>query len=304
MNKVNNALIRTRRRDVRLYRALARAITPAVLIAGLLLLAVYHFNGILKTTAVTDNLFHGVTAFSSGRLELDFQRDAGIDRPAILWDRLGVMSISEWDSIIAVDGHTDELWNNFHGYSVDAAHNAMYVTISGYGWQVTEIAKLVNDHTVTVTFELTARNVGTAVPRHIELVVNHHHNNGQPGTMSGFWYYPQLNGASFTAEELPLGVQNPAMPYRPDTYQSFNPDATTSLSVAGPALAQTPIVLDDATSAVLQGHSQSWVSGFTTHYVVDDPPPDQLLMLGTETITVQPLASGAGTPVVLPLTSS
>lgn len=294
-------MIRKPRRDARLYRALARAITPAVLIAGLLLLAVYHFNGILKTTAAEDNLFHGVTAFSSGRLELDFQRDAGIDRPAILWNRLGVMTFSEWDSIIAVDGHTDELWNNFHGYSVDAAHNTMYATTSGYGWQVTEIARLVDDHTITVTFELTARNVGTAVPRHVELLVNHHHSNGQPGAMAGFWYYPQVNGASFTAEELPLSVQNPAVPYQPDSYQSFNPDATTSLSVAGPALAHTPIALNNAASAVLQGHSQSWASSFTTHYVLDNPPPDQLLMLGTETITVQPLASGSGTPVILPL---
>lgn len=292
------------RRDVHLYRGLTKAITPAVLLAGLLLLSVYHFHGVLKTATAEEDLFQGVTAYSIGNMELDFQRDAGVDRPAILFDRMGFLTYSEWESIISVDGHVEELWNNFHGYSVDSAHHAIYTTISGYGWQVTEIATLVNDHSATVTFEFTARNIGIGVPHHVELLIVHRHNNGEASSMSGLWFYPQVHGTTFSAEELPLAVQNPQVPYLPNTSQSFNPVATTTLTIDGSAVAQTPITLNDFTSEIVQGHSQSWASSFSTRFDIDNPPVDQLVPLGTETITIQPMMQGAGTPVILPLSGT
>jgi hypothetical protein len=294
------------RRTVQFYRAIARAVTPAVLIAGLLVLAVYHFHGVLQITQASDNLYRGIYAFSQDKFEVDFQRDAGLDRPDILYDRFELMSFSDWDTVISVDGHTQELWNSYHGYSVDTQKRQVFASASGYGWQLTEVVTLVDDHTVTVTYQLTARHLGTAAPQQVMLQVVHQHagylDNGPPQPKSVFWYDPKVQGNTFTGEELPLAAQDPvAHPATGPTYTAY-PFGVTTLQISGPFVASTPITLHNYGSAVVQGgQSEAWAGSLATHYAISNPPVDTLTTLGTETISFGLLGQNAGTPVILPL---
>lgn len=302
-------LIEQPKANVSLYKLVARGITPAVLLLGLLLLALYHFNIVLSTTQTQNDLLQGITAMSQDRLEVDFQRDAGINRPEMIYNALPLISYTEVNSTISIDGHVQNLWNNLHGYSFDARHNQIFATTSGSGWQVTQVVQLVNDHTMTVTYQFTARPVGTASPRRVTLDIAHVHvnttvvDNTTPRD-TAMWYYPAVQGATFTAEELPLVVQNPRTPYDPNAPQSFAPMGQTTVQVSGPALASTPITIDDAAGAVVGQQQEWWASQITTHYALTDPTVNQFISLGTETITFTPFSGNAGTPVALPLPAS
>lgn len=292
--------------NVHLYKLVARSITPLVLLAGLLLLALYHFNVVLNTTQTQNDLLQGVTAMSQGRLEVDFQRDGGVDRPAMIYDSLPLISYADVDSTISVDGHVQNLWNNLHGYSFDASHHQIFATTSGTGWQVTQVVQLVNDHTITVTYQFTARPVGLTSPHRVALDIAHQHINTMitDSTVphdTALWYYPTIQGATFTAEELPLLVQNPRTPYDPNAPQSFAPLGLTTVRVSGPTLASAPITVDDASGAVVGTQQESWASQITTHYVLTNPIVDRFVTLGTETISFKPFTGNAGTPVALPI---
>ncbi len=295
--------------NLSLYKLVARSITPVVLLGGLLLLALYHFNVVLSTTQTQNDLLQGITAMSQGRLEVDFQRDAGVNRPEMIYNALPLISYVDVDSTISIDGHVQNLWNNVHGYSFDARHHQIFATTSGNGWQVTQVAQVVNDHTMTVTYQFTARPVGTTSPRRVALDIAHVHVNttvvdSATPRNTAVWYYPTVQGATFTAEELPLAVQNPRTPYDPNTPQRFAPMGQTMVQVSGPALANTPITIDDAAGAVVGQQQEWWASQITTHYALTDPPVNQFISLGTETITFTPLSGSVGTPVALPLPSS
>jgi hypothetical protein len=284
--------------NIQLYKLVAKSITPVVLLVGLLLLVLYHFNAVLNITQTNQDLFQGVTAFSVGGLEMNFQRDAGIDRPAVVLNGLTLMSYAEWNSTISVDGHVQGLWDTVHGYTVDAAHNQIFSTASGTGWQVTQTVTLVNDHSVTVTYQFTARHVGAASPHSIIINVAHLHSSSQPL----FWFNPSIQNNTFTAEELPLLVQNPRVPYDPNTPQSFAPLGTTTLTVSGPAVPANAITINDAASALVGGKEESWASQLTTTYKLTNPAVDQFVTLGTETISFQP-APGNSPSIILPLPS-
>ena len=288
--------IKTDKANVRLYKLVARTITPVVLLVGLLLLALYHFNAVLHLTQNDQNLFQGVMALSQGRLEMDFQRDGGIDRPAIVDNGLTLISYADWDSTISVDGHVENLWNNLHGYSVDQARNELFSTTSGNGWQVTQTIQVVNDHTVAITYQFTARYVNSAYPHHITLNIAHVHMANQPMN----WFNPALKGNTFTAEELPLLVQNPRAAYSPNQPETFPPSGYTTLTIAGPAVPNNAISIDDLSSGLVGGQQESWASKLTTTYTLDNPTADQFVTLGTETISFKPVTN-AGTPITLPL---
>ena len=292
--------------NVSLYKLVARSITPVVLLAGLLLLALYHFNVVLSATQTQNDLLRGITAMSQNRLEVDFQRDAGANRPEMIYNSLPLISYADVDSTISIDGHVQNLWNTFHGYSFDARRHQIFATTSGNGWQVTQVVQLVNDHTMTVTYQFTARPVGTTSPRSVALDIAHVHVNTTVVDTTtqqyhAVWFYPAVQGATFTAEELPLLVQNPRTPYNPNTPQSFAPMGQTTVQVSGPALASTPITIDDAAGAVVGQQQEWWASQITTHYALPNPPVNQFIPLGTETITFTPSSGNAGTPVALPL---
>ena len=137
---------------------------------------------------------------ATGRSSSSFQHNEGTQRPDLIFDNVEVLNYVEWsNSTISVDGHVSNLWDNMHGYSQDDAHHQVFSTISGPGWQVIQIATLVDAHTVTVQYQFVARNQGLAVPQTITLSILHTH---------GSLYQPALHGATLTAGVLPGAVSN------------------------------------------------------------------------------------------------
>src|SRR5258708_11197304 len=100
---------------VQINRFVSKVITPVVLVAGLLLLILLHFRGVLATTVSQDDLYHGQRSFSAGNLQETFMVNAGTDRPRVSWGDLPVLAWVEWSSTIAVDGNVSNLWDNYHG---------------------------------------------------------------------------------------------------------------------------------------------------------------------------------------------
>ncbi len=59
----------THKLNARTHTLVSRVITPVVLLLGLLVLLVAHFNGVLAITKSQDDLYHGQKAFSVGRMQ-------------------------------------------------------------------------------------------------------------------------------------------------------------------------------------------------------------------------------------------
>ena len=268
--------------NVRLNRFVKQVITPVVLLAGLLVLVLVHFHGVLNITTANNNLYKGITAYSAGPLEMSFQHNAGTDRPAILYDNVSLLSFVDWNSTITVDGQVQNLWDNFHGYDQDDTKHQVFATTSGYGWQLVEIISLVNAHTVSVQYEFLAQHQGNAEPHHVVLSIVHLHKT---------WYQPKANGNSFTAQELPGSVSSISGTSQPHAL------GTLTLTVAGPHVATSPISVDDERGfAQPNGTVLSLATSMTTTYTIDNPQVDRLTPLGTETITFAN-SQAAGTPL-------
>lgn len=277
-----NSLKTGHKLNVRLNRFVRKVITPVVLLAGLLMLVLLHFHGVLSVTTADNNLYRGITVYSAGQLEVSFQHNAGADRPAVLYGNISLLSYVDWNSTISVDGQVQSLWNNYHGYDQDDTKHQIFATTSGYGWQVIEVISLVNAHTVTVQYQFMAQHQGTAEPHHVVLNIVHVHRS---------WYQPRVNGTTFTAQELPGYLSDISSTTRP------HPIGTLTVSVAGPHLAATPIAIDDAHGyAQPSGAVLSLATSMTTSYTIDNPPVDRLTPLGTETITFAN-SEAAGTPL-------
>ncbi|HKV83294.1 MAG TPA: hypothetical protein VJN88_01980 [Ktedonobacterales bacterium] len=265
------------RLNARLRRIVTKLITPVVLLAGLLLLAVVHFHGVLAITTAQTDLYHGVTAYSNGPLQLSFQHNAGTQRPDLIFDNIEVLNYAEWSSTISVDGHVSNLWDNMHGYSQDDAHHQVYSTISGAGWQVIQIATLVDAHTMTVQYDFVARNQGLAAPRDITLSILHTHKS---------LYQPTLHGATLTAGVLPMAVSSL------DGGAAPAPMGALTVAVSGPSAGANPITVNNVTSAVgPNGAARSVADSFTTTYALSNPIVDKVTTLATETITFTSLAA-------------
>src|SRR5215472_12266944 len=148
--------------NIRLYAFVSKVITPAVLLLGLLVLAVFHFNGVLANTQSIDNIFHGEQAYSDGPMSYTFQELAGTDRPDIDYNGFSVLTYVDWSSTISIDGHTTNLWDNFHGYDYDRQNpndTEFFSTTSGTGWQLIQVVKLTSNHSVTVSYSIVARTL-------------------------------------------------------------------------------------------------------------------------------------------------
>ncbi len=282
------SMLRTEKLNVRLNHMVRKVITPVVLLAGVLVLAVYHFNGVLKVTTIQDNLFHGVTAYSAGPLQSAFQLNAGTGRPSITYATTSLMSYVDWNSTIAIDGQTQNLWDNYHGYSQDTARRQIFSTTSGDSWQVVEVVTLVNAQTVTVHYDLAVRTVGTAKPHTVVLTITH---------TSRAWYQPTVRDNVLTAGVLPGAL--------PSTLTGQNlprPIGNLRFSVKGPAVPTDAIALSNVRSVMTASVGlQSVASALTTTYQVTNPPVGQLIPLGTETIT---FSTGASASAPLPDTQS
>lgn len=284
-------MLHVRQRDIRLNARLhtfvTKVITPVVLVAGLLLLALIHFHGVLAITTTQDNTFNGISAYSSGQLQASFQHNGGTDRPSISYSGVNVLSYIDWSSTVTVDGNVQNLWDNFHGYSQDDAHRQIFSTTSGTGWQVVEVITVVNAHTVTVHYDFVARATGNTSPQQVTLSIFHMHQS---------YYQPSAKKNVFTADVLPTYVATLTGQQLPD------PIGKLSVAVTGPAVPGSALAITDLRStAAPDGTLNSVASSFTTSYQITNPPVDQLTPLGTETITFA-AATATGTPIGAPVT--
>lgn len=262
-------------------RFVKKVITPVVLLAGLLLLLLFHFRGVLQTTQAQDELFRGERAFSVGALQYTFHQNAGADRPVVSANGLPILSWVEWSSTISVDGHLSNLWDSFHGYDYSAANRQVFSTMSGANWQVIQIVTLVDAHTVTVDYQFVARPQGLAVPSHIELAIAH---------IRRWLYQPVISSNTLTAQILPGNVQDVSEP--PPLVI-----ADISLRVSGPQVPQGAISIDDLRgTGTATGAQRLLATSITTHYVIDSPAANKLISLGTETLTFAN-ALPAGIPI-------
>lgn len=288
MRDTLQALRTGERLNAHLYTFVKKFITPLVLLAGLLILAIFHFRGVLGVTTAQNNLYLGVTAYSSGAYGISFQHNAGTDRPAILYGNINVLNYADWNSTISVDGQVQNLWDNFHGYSADDTKHQVFATTSGYGWQVVEVVTLVDSHTVTVQYNFMATHQGTAEPHQVVLTIAHLHKT---------WYQPVVQGNTFSAEVLPSYLSS-------ITSTTTVPHAigTVHVSVSGPAVPATNAVsIDDLRGYTGNSTAEQFLaSSMTTTFTIDNPQVDRLVPLGTETVTFSS-ALPTGTPFPAPV---
>lgn len=271
--------------NIRLNRFVLRAITPVVLLAGLLVLLIYHFHGVLQVTQAQDNTFHGVTALSDGPLQVTFLRDSGTERPLIQWNGYDLVTYADWSSTVAVDGQVTELWNSPHGYTFDQTTRRIYVSNSGTNWQVIAAITLVDSQRVQVDYSFVALSTTTTPPHEMQLVIQH---------QRVFWYQPTITGTTFRAW-VPALSGAAAQAGQPSA-----PIGTLTLSVAGPAAAR--MQLGDVRAMVTSdGTREQWASTLTTTYQLTNPPADKLIALGSETLNFAPDATNTGTPVAAPV---
>lgn len=263
-----------------------RASVPLVLLVGVLVLVTVHFTSEMHQAQAQQNATQGLLSCAMGKMQTTFRRDDGSGRPAITYGGAPVLSFADWSSVVTIDGVTQELWNNYHGYSIENGGCTVYSTTTGDNWQVVEIASLVNDHTVQVSYEFVAlANQGTQPPQAIDLEIIH---------TNPIWYQPAVSGDTLTAQVLPKGAKasQPALPI-----------GTLTLSVSGAQVSpQAPLALGEYHAAVgPNGTGHAWASSVTTHYTLTSPTLSRLTPLGTEVITFTPADQTNGTPASAPV---
>ncbi|MEO7000312.1 MAG: hypothetical protein ABI068_00705 [Ktedonobacterales bacterium] len=257
--------------NVQLRRFVSRVITPVVLVVGLLILAFYQFNGVLKVTTANDNAFHGVVTYNNGPMQVNFLQNAGTSRPSVNYKGWNLVTYAEWNSTIAVNGDVQELWNSYHGYNLDDQKRVIVSTASSGAWQVVQVITVVNDHTVTIAYDFVVRPQGNApLPQHIELSIMHLHN---------VWNQPTVTGDTFQAQiTAPINSANPGAGSRAV--------GTVTLALSGPALAPHPLnLLDYRNTVTPNGQNHGMATALTSNYVLDNPVANALITLGVETIS-------------------
>jgi hypothetical protein len=255
-------------RAARLDLLLARAVTPALLLAGLLALLVYHFSGTLTAMERQQTAYDGVIGLGDAAAAITFHRDSGLGRPAVFFGNQDVLDYSDTASTITLDGQTQTLWSADHGYSSDTGKRQIFSTTMGAGWQVVAVAT-VGDHSVTVSYAFVSSPRQGAGPQQVILTIAHTHRA---------WLNPAYTASSFRA----LGLPEPAVGA---TNAPVAPQGTVTLTVAGPYVTARAFAADPANSGISDG--ATWATRFTTTYEIDHPTPGALLPLGVETITFQ-----------------
>jgi hypothetical protein len=265
---------------------LSKVATPAILLLGILILIYFNFNSVYKAQQVTSSQASGIVAFSQGNFAMRFQENAGIERPALRYSGLDILSYAEWSSTVAVDGDIQELWNTSHGYDVDTAHNQLNSAIKGDGWQLFEVINLVNDHTITVTFEFTATPKVFPAPDLYVFDIAHVITN------SAEWYNYHIGTGTFTAQTIS------GTPTDVTSLQSPGILGTISLAATGADVpAPNVIIQNKATIATTKKSVIDVAQSFFTEYTVKNPSPDRLITLGTETLTYHAGQTATGSPL-------
>ncbi len=260
-----------------------KLVVPLILLVGLITLAVFHFNTVLKTAQASDAAANGAMSCARGGLQLVFRRDDGTDRPGILYNGAPVLSYADWSSTISVNGASEELWNHFHGYSYDTAHCTIYSTTTGTGWQLVAVISLVDDHTVQVAYHFAARPSSGPTIDQMELRVLH---------AAPLWLAPTVKDNTLTGSILPATV------HKIDRRSPPAAIATLKLNESGNDVPNNAIELGGYHTLVDEtGVNLSWASSAVTAYRLTSPDADHLIELGVERITVQPSdAAASGTP--------
>lgn len=253
---------------------ISKVITPVVLVAGLLVLILFNFQAVLKATVSDHDHFHGEVSFSQGAFAYCFLQTSGIDRPVVRYDNLDLLTYAEWSSTFAIDGNVQQLWDANHGYSYDEARRQVFSTIDANGGQLNEVVSLVDDHTIKVVFNLVPQPPAGANPpplRYVLDIAHVHHS----------WYGYQATNDTFRAS-----VKNGGLKI-----------GTILFQVEGNEASHLLVEVDGAQSTVATSRTMNETDGFISEYVLENPTPYRIIPLGTETITFQPTAYGAGTPL-------
>lgn len=262
---------------------LFKIVTPLILVAGLLFFAVHAFSSTLINSQQQSDQYHDLLAFRQGPLAAILKSSAGLDRPGILYYNDNLLSYAEWSSTITINGSQQELWNNAHQYRIDEKNHTIYNTINGATWQLIQRITLINNHTISVTFSLNTQLQTNTKNLHYVLNIVHIHN---------FWLTQQFQSNTFVGQVMlgdPETLQRQLVKERPILL------GTLSLKVQS-TLPQAPtLLISDAHSIMGVKQSWQWNRSLTTVYTVDNPPPSQLIALGTETITFQPSIHQSGT---------
>jgi hypothetical protein len=267
-------------RAPRLDLLLARAITPALLLAGLLALLVYHFSGTLAAMERQQAAYDGVIGLGDAATAITFHRDSGSGRPSVLLSGNDVLDYADAASTITLDGQTQSLWGADHGYSSDTGTRQISSTTSGVGWQVVAVATA-GDHAVTVSYAVAfAPKQGTG-PQQVVLTIAHAHRA---------WSNPTTAPATFSALVLP------EPPVGAAAGSAVMPLGTVTLRVAGPYATSRAVAVDPAYAGSSEG--AAWATRFVTTYQIDHPVPGALIQLGVETITFQ--AANGAAPLPFP----
>jgi hypothetical protein len=263
-----------RRANVLLKRFVARTITPFVLIAGLLVLIVFHFHSALQTSQNEFGAVRGTQTYSAGDLQAAFHLNSGDGRPSIISQNGEMLSWVDGSSTFSVDGQPFGLWDTAHNYDTDDGRRQVYSTSTGHGCQVIEIVTLVNDHTVTVEYRVVAQPVTKfSGPRRVTLNIAHYHQGLDT---------PVVNGNTLTSGVLPVDPFNPTLPET-----TLTPFAKITLSVGGPHVDANPVRLMDYHLDQVGGGTHAYANSFTTSYSIDNPAVNEIVPLGTETFTFQ-----------------
>ncbi len=258
---------------------ISKVITPAVLVAGVLVLILFNFRSELQATVTASDRFHGLVAFSEGAFSYSFKETAGIDRPLLRYNDENLLTYAEWSSTLTVDGNVEQLWDNDHGYSYDEARHQTFSTIDGAGWQLIEVVTLVDDHTVTVTYNLVPQPGDTAPDQYV-LDIMH---------IQNFWYQYQATEDTFKALVTNGGPITDNV--KPATIGAI------SFMVIGNAVPHPLLKVISARSTIGEKSAINLANAFTTEYVVNNPTPHRMIILGTEIITFQPGESDIGAPL-------
>lgn len=260
------------RPNVLLNRLVTRTITPFVLLTGLILLVVFNYHSVLQSSTDQFSIIRGQQSYSVGGLQTRFTQNAGDQRPSVLAQGSGILSWVEWNSKLSVDGEVFTLWDSGHGYEYDDGKRQIYSTATGHGVQIIEIVTAVDDHTVTVEYRLAAQPVGQSGVQHVVLNIAHYHQG---------LYQPVVSGNTLVASVLPDNV------YEPKGETALKPFGKMAFTVSGPQLASSPLRIDDWHVDTTADGSHGYANYFTTTYAIDNPTVNEVVPLGTETLTFQ-----------------
>ena len=264
---------------------ISKVITPVVLLAGLLILVIFNFDSTLREQQASENNYRSLVTYSQGAFSLAYDQTSGLNRPEVNYGSQQLLSFAEWDSTMSIDGQVTNLWANSQGYDIDNAHNTIYSTVTGPdGVQLNQVTTLVNDHTVTVTFNFSLRPQSATPPTHYVIDISH------VNTMN-YWYDPLIKRGTFSAYVL----QQLAGLSANDATNIAASLGKITVTTGGGDIAGPNVTNGSISNTTTSAGGLSSTRSFETEYTINNPTPARMINLGTETITFQPIATKVGT---------